>query len=292
MGLTNPPPPPPKRALLVSIASAGGIAFVAWLDVVSPPDLLFLPWFAVPVAIASWWGGRSIGQVIGALSITAWIVTLRMHGLQYFPTPAILAGNVLVQAVAYLTVAILVSKQRQRFDDARSLAARDALTGLPNARGFDELAQRELLRSRRAGESITFAYLDLDGFKAVNDTHGHQVGDRLLIEVGDILQKTLRRTDVLGRLGGDEFAVVMPSTGADAAQTTLEHVRAEISARMRELSYGVSVSIGAVSAVAPPETVAELVRDADAAMYSVKRHGRNAVSVMDPVQSRRLPTKH
>lgn len=98
------------------------------------------------------------------------------------------------------------------------------LTGVANTRAFKELAATELERARRYGRTFTLATLDLDNFKAVNDTLGHATGDRLIHDVGQAIRHRLRRVDIVARIGGDEFVVVLPETGAAAAAIALAHV--------------------------------------------------------------------
>ena len=160
----------------------------------------------------------------------------------------------------------------------RGLALRDALTGLANRRLLDELLTAALARTRRSGTSLVVSYLDLDGFKAINDAYGHAVGDAVLEEVGSRLQDAVRDADVIARVGGDEFVVVQECA---PAQTGL------IACRLDELMSepivldGLTLQCGASigSAVAEPgRDAAEAVAAADAAMYVVKRDRRAAAS--------------
>lgn len=164
---------------------------------------------------------------------------------------------------------------RKRFEAERgaliekldSLAHTDDLTGLWNRRAWDEELARELARAARGSGRLCVAMLDLDGFKAYNDTHGHQAGDELLRVVALSWRGQLRVTDVLARYGGEEFAVAFPSHALDAALPVVERLRTDIPA-------GETCSAGLV-AWDGKENAQELVGRADEALYEAKRAGRN-----------------
>jgi len=157
------------------------------------------------------------------------------------------------------------------------VARTDFLTGVPNWRAFAERATTELNRARRYGRPLTFAYVDLDDFKAVNDRYGHAAGDTLLSDVARTIGHVLRRTDVIARLGGDEFAVLLPETGPEPAWIVLRKLHNAVRIALAEAGWPVTASIGAVTCVVPPADVDELVRLADQLMYDVKRIGKNQV---------------
>ncbi|PVU83097.1 hypothetical protein DDP54_08875 [Cellulomonas sp. WB94] len=165
----------------------------------------------------------------------------------------------------------------------RGLALRDPLTGLANRRLLDELLTAALARTRRSGASLVVSYLDLDGFKAINDDYGHAVGDAVLEEVGGRLQDAVRDADVIARVGGDEFVVVQecPPDQAGLIACRLDQLTAE-PIMVGGLTLLCGASIG--SAVAEPERdAAAAVAAADAAMYVVKRDHRSAATATPPV---------
>lgn len=159
------------------------------------------------------------------------------------------------------------------------LARVDALTGCLNHRAFHEQLQLELARRSRGGEAISLLVLDVDHFKAVNDTYGHPVGDEVLRAMGQALRSTVRAGDVVGRTGGEEFAVLLPGTTSQAATEVGERLRAAISDA--DAPVRVTVSVGL--AVVPPRgwTASELMRTADAALYAAKRGGRDRLVAAD-----------
>jgi len=162
----------------------------------------------------------------------------------------------------------------------RELATTDSLTGLCNRRRFMELAEREFVRSRRYQGALTMLMMDIDHFKRVNDTHGHDVGDEVLRELARISRAALREPDVLGRLGGEEFGVLLPETDAGAALEVAERLRRAIEDAPMATAVGemrITVSIGAATSDADADSVATLLKRADVALYAAKEAGRNRV---------------
>jgi diguanylate cyclase (GGDEF)-like protein len=154
-------------------------------------------------------------------------------------------------------------------------AASDPLTGLANHRTFFERLNAETGRARRHGASVGLVLIDLDHFKRVNDHHGHQVGDRVLLEAAGRLGALAREEDTLARIGGEEFAWLLPETGAQAAWEAAERARSAIAAEPFPVAGKVTMSAG-VAELGPDGTVNELFRAADAALYWAKSQGRDA----------------
>lgn len=173
------------------------------------------------------------------------------------------------------------------------LATEDTLTGLPNRRHFFDVAEASLMQTRRYGNPMTVALLDLDNFKQINDTYGHHVGDEVLRVMADILRQTLRDADTPARIGGEEFAIVLSNTSLADSVIALERIRATLSltpVRVGGKTLHATVSIGAVQWRADDhEHVHGMLMQADAALYRAKRRGRNRVEVYDPLQSDGVP---
>jgi diguanylate cyclase (GGDEF)-like protein len=160
-------------------------------------------------------------------------------------------------------------------------AALDSLTGLNNRRWLDEMIPRQLKRSRFEGQPLSLLMLDIDHFKRLNDQHGHQAGDFALFSVAELLRARLRPTDLLGRYGGEEFTIVLPGTNVAGAKVAAERVRRAVEETALVLPDGkplpqITVSLG-VAQAGPETTVAELVEQADRALYRAKANGRNRV---------------
>jgi diguanylate cyclase (GGDEF)-like protein len=168
----------------------------------------------------------------------------------------------------------------------------DSLTGVYNRRYMDRRLLEEISRARRQAYDISFMYIDIDHFKRVNDTVGHQGGDEVLREVAQRIKVELRLSDALARFGGEEFVVLLINADLDSAAFVAERIRAGIAASMIDVSPSVRVSITASIGVAcldrsdpsvAPETSAnELIAQADAALYQAKDSGRNRVITYRP----------
>lgn len=162
-------------------------------------------------------------------------------------------------------------------------ARRDALTGLP-ARGlFLEMAAELHRSAKKKRATLAFLYIDLDGFKGVNDRHGHEQGDKVLRMVAEIMRRTTRDSDLLGRLGGDEFVICLSGHGPDV-RAVATGVAARIIRDVRELDLGVGCSLGIALTADECDDLACALRLADAAMYRAKAAGKGAWSLHEPAQ--------
>jgi len=170
-------------------------------------------------------------------------------------------------------------------------ADRDGLTRLPNRQAFDERLAEEVARQGRYGGQLSFLLLDIDHFKQINDTYGHQAGDETLRELGAIILKTVRGSDFAARYGGEEFAVILPGTDAAQAWLLAERLRSRTARHHFEHEHRaikVTLSVGAASSdPQDPLGAMELVRQADTAMYAAKSGGRNAVVAYSGEQTHR-----
>jgi len=156
------------------------------------------------------------------------------------------------------------------------LATHDALTGVYNRRKFNELTAVELERVRRYGEPLSFVLLDIDHFKRVNDTLGHEAGDEVLVALAEVLRDAVRAVDSVARWGGEEFVALLPQVEEGGAVELAERLR--LTVRERALAGGVTVSCG-VAQHRPPESADDLFARADRALYRAKEGGRDRVEV-------------
>ena len=178
---------------------------------------------------------------------------------------------------------LLMANERLRSEIER-MATLDSLTEVFNRRTFVKLAEVELARAERAGTKVSVVFLDMDRFKSINDTHGHAVGDRILLEFVGCTRGVLRRQDVFGRFGGEEFCLLLPETGLEEARLAAERVRLATEKaviRFDGLSLSCTVSAGVSGTELHGPDFDRMLRGADEAMYLAKRNGRNRVE-LDP----------
>jgi diguanylate cyclase (GGDEF)-like protein len=166
---------------------------------------------------------------------------------------------------------------------SEALSVTDDLTQLYNSRYLNQVLRREAKRASRSGRPLSLLFLDLDGFKGINDNHGHQAGSRALVEAAAVIRRCARETDVVARFGGDEFALILPDTGSEGAAQVGDRVRERLAAHPFLAGNGLNLRLTASVGVATLPDVAasaeELVRAADMAMYQVKDSGKNGVRV-------------
>ena len=164
---------------------------------------------------------------------------------------------------------------------AEALSVTDDLTHLYNSRYLNLVLRRETKRASRNGRPLSLLFIDLDGFKAINDTHGHLFGSRALVEAAAVIRGSARETDVVARFGGDEFALVLPDTGGEGAFAVGERIRDKVAAHKflagDGLDIHLTVSIGVATLPDVAASADELMQAADKAMYRVKDAGKNGI---------------
>jgi diguanylate cyclase (GGDEF)-like protein len=170
-----------------------------------------------------------------------------------------------------------------RIERAEALSVTDDLTQLYNSRYLSQVLRRETKRSSRSGRPLSLLFIDLDGFKSINDTHGHLFGSAALVEAAGVIRRSARETDIVARFGGDEFALVLPDTGSEGAAAVGERIRDKIAAhgflRGEGLDIHLTVSVGVATLPDVAATAEQLIKAADHAMYWVKDHGKNGIHV-------------
>ena len=203
--------------------------------------------------------------------------------------PVAVSASALVRkpGAAGIVVAFHDITERKKFQfELERRAQVDALTGLNNRRRFYELAEQEIVRARRYGKPVALMMVDADHFKAINDTHGHHIGDAVLQKLGAVCRQTMREIDIIGRLGGEEFAILLPEANAAQAQEAAERLCAAVAATAvptQGESVFFTVSIGVTGLRETDHDATSILKRADAAMYEAKQAGRNRVCVRDVV---------
>jgi diguanylate cyclase len=176
-----------------------------------------------------------------------------------------------------LAAELRIAELEQALAEAREASCTDPLTGALNRRGFAKACQREMSRSHRKGSRLALVHIDLDDFKQVNDTLGHQAGDKALVQLVEVLHRSMRPSDVLCRFGGEEFVLMLPETSLENATAAVSRFLCDFSAgailgtdRVMTFSAGVVVQ-------GNEESLEEALQRADAATYKAKRAGKNCI---------------
>lgn len=265
---------PPARAALVAVIVVVYLLLSAWEFYRTRHAALMSRWpivvillvhaaiFSLRVPLAGTWA-----DAVEEKSPLSWHVAVVLE--------AMLAGF----CIAYL----LGSMARERIVlKFQSDALVDPLTGVPNRRAFFEQGERLLRRVLHSGQPVAVLALDLDRFKTINDTFGHQAGDRVLIAFSEAATASLRPGDLFGRIGGEEFACILPNASREGAALVGERIRKRFAATTVTIGgtdVTATVSVGGAVADGAEQALADLVADADKALYRAKANGRDRVEL-------------
>lgn len=265
----------PKPAML--LLAFGGVCVIGLLDYASGYEVSLSIFYLLPVALATWYLGRSAGAGIGLLSCVAWLAADFGAGHVY-SHPEIPFWNALVRLGFFLVTVGLLDGVHARLALEHARASTDPLTGLLNGRAFAERLGQHFALARRERRALTIAYVDLDDFKRINDRFGHAEGDRALRMVARVLVQGLRETDVAARLGGDEFALLLPAADAAGAREVIGKLRRRLQRPSAPETPAVACSVGAITFLEPPAKPGDAITLADRLMYEVKARGKNGVA--------------
>jgi diguanylate cyclase (GGDEF)-like protein len=276
----------PVTLVRLSVETWVMIVFVTWVvwnagKIESPLLNLYL----LPVIASSLILGKRM-TILQALAIAACYAALSWGAMRYPPSTLPYYGELLAQLgpvilVAYITT-MLAADIRYAVDKIRQVSDTDELTGLYNMRAFSQIYERSFKQCVRYSHPLSLVMIDSDNLKAVNDTHGHDAGNRLLRHMVSRMREQLRGSDIVARFGGDEFVVLLVETGAAGAVEMAERMRRAIEESRLEINGHVlrtTVSIGIAGYPHDGGDATTVMEKADRALYSAKQAGRNRVVV-------------
>lgn len=254
------------RPLLIVIGSiliaAAGIA-----DRITGANLSFLLFYLIPVYFFAWFTSRRIGVIVSIICAVIWIMEGNITSYL----------NASIELVFFFLATYLLCMLKEAMGINEELSKTDALTGAMSRNAFYDIAGREILRLERYMHPFTIAYIDIDNFKIINYRFGHNAGDKLLCSVTDTMRKNLRKIDLISRFGGDEFTIMLPETGAEAAQVVLSRIRNVLLNIMEKNSWPVTFTFGTVTFLKAPSSVEEMMKKVGSVMYSGKDSGMNTI---------------
>ncbi len=256
-------------AVMVSVLGLGII------DYEIGPGLSLSPFYIFPVARASWTLGTSEGflvsfvcAVIGEISN----LPVNQSFASLFPV-----WDAVERLGILIIFSLLFAEIHTLYKNESRLSHTDYLTGISNRRALFESASMEMERLTRTGRPFTLLYMDLDDFKTVNDSAGHEAGDFVLNRIAIALKLQLRGIDIIARMGGDEFVMILPETDDQAAHKVVPRLHSSLMEEMQKNQWPVTFSIGVLTFVSAPSDADEMFRLADQLMYSAKKEGKNTI---------------
>ena len=262
-----------RRLLILLITAVLGM-----IDLATGYEYSFSVFYLLPVSIAAWYDQFKITVLTIILSGMTWLIA-DIHAGHHYSNTFIPLWNAFVRLGFFSIVAFLLIHVRKNWQEMKNLAMKDQLTSLDNSRALD--IEYRILRKLNFRKQSLFAVgiIDLDGFKAVNDTHGHHRGDEVLLQFSQILKKSCRSSDIVARLGGDEFAIILLDIDETQAYLCDHHLRTLFAESGLNQKYGVDFSMGLAILSELPENLEDATKTADQLMYQSKSLGKSQTTI-------------
>jgi len=232
--------------------------------------------FIFLVFITAWYVVPLSAIIISLVSALSWTFNDSFTG-NVFTHYALPPLNTLVRFGIFTVIGLFLIEVKRLWDQKVYFAETDDLTKLANRRSYLYNLDGEILRNVRYKREFTIIYMDLDNFKFINDTYGHEMGDSLLRVVANTLKMHLRRSDIIARMGGDEFAVLLPETNYKGAEKVLREMHTYILDAMTHNKWPVTFSIGAITFIKAIKDSKDMITAVDSLMYSIKQSGKNSI---------------
>ncbi|MBK8534197.1 MAG: GGDEF domain-containing protein [Candidatus Competibacteraceae bacterium] len=261
---------------IIAFLSVVGIGVV---DYITGSQITFALFYLFPVAIAAWFSNKNTAIAISLFSAVTWLAVdyflNRIH-----PNLLIYSWNYLSRFILLIIIVLLLRTLKILLLEKHDLSREDPITKSLNLRAFREIAEVEVSRAIRYGYALSLAYIDVDNFKAINDTRGHDAGNKLLCAVVDAIRENLRDSDIVARVGGDEFVLLLPVTDQISAQIVIAKIQNHLMSIMDKNDWPVTFSFGVLTCIENIPAIDRIIAMADHLMYSVKKGSKNGAKFM------------
>ncbi|MFD2237467.1 GGDEF domain-containing protein [Aureimonas populi] len=256
------------------------VAAIAWADLtLASADAINLrSLYVLPVTLACWMFGPRRGLAVVALVVGCMYARHPLLFGEAGVVPFLVSG--LIRATSFTVVALIVLGFRRLYEGTARMARQDGMTGALNRTAFEAEARSMVEAARVRDETLLIAFVDLDDFKLINDTHGHEAGDRVLRAFSSFAAHEIRRGDRFGRMGGDEFALALRVANVEEGRRLGTRLHERLTGVLAQSCASAACSMGAL--VVPPDhgrSYRDLIREADELMYRAKRDGGNMARV-------------
>lgn len=269
-----------NHSLARRILIIGFIVLCGIIDFTTGYEFSFSFFYLIPISIAAWFDHRKFTVLTVLASGVSWFLADYGSGNVYSYS-FIPYWNVMIRLAFFCVVAVLLFKVRVTLNELTEMAMKDTLTSLDNSRSFNLQYQhiRKYRNKNKSEQKLAVGIIDLDGFKNVNDTHGHSKGDDILVEFAQILKSTTRRSDTVARLGGDEFVVILQNTNESGVEEYAKRLREMFDQSGLKQRYAVDFSMGVGVFDELPANLDEATHLADQLMYTSKAQGKSQTTI-------------
>lgn len=263
-----------RRLILIFI-----IVLFGTIDYLTGYEFSFYIFYLVPIAIATWYDERKVAFLSIVVCMLVWLAADLGGRHDYSHHILMFIWNVFVRFLIFYIMVILLLRIKANWKNMKEMAMSDSLTQLRNFRAFYQEYQVIKKLNFRSQTSCAIGIIDLDGFKNVNDTYGHMVGDEVLAEFANVLKEASRYTDVVARLGGDEFALILQDMTHEGAEAYDARLRKLFKATHLSERYQIDFSMGLAVFYTLPKHLEEATHTADQLMYRSKAFGKSHTTI-------------
>ena len=266
-----------RKAVLIIAIITTALFVIDWL---TGSELSFSIFYLIPITLAVLLNGKNLGLACSVVCAIAWITADLLAHAKY-SSVFIPLWNSFVRLGYFVFHTILLSRLNEIIKEMHAISVQDPLTNTANWRRFEEFANQAIKSAVRERKIISLAYIDIDNFKAVNDALGHSSGDEALQLVSKRMKEEVRSIDIVARLGGDEFAILLYDTNLKQTEGIINRIQNGVKETMKDHSWNITLSIGAIVFSVLPSTVGPMIKRADDLMYEVKRNGKNSAKIIE-----------